>query len=306
MRFFLFFCSLIFFTKIAYSQANKDSLLNYVKYLSELNYPRNARHLQSLHQAAEYIKFHFEKNTNRVFSQRFEYNHSNFRNIIASVGPDTGARIIVGASYDVVGETPGADANASGIAALIELSRLLGKIKNLPYRIDFVAYTLGVNHIQEMQYSGSYIHAKSLKENNIKVLGMVNLYGVGYYSEQKKSQHYPSFTNRIFLSKKGNFISIYQYPQSGLFPNVFRNLCKQYAQNIKLVTFKPLVKKKKLSKGDQENYAKMGFSAVKISNTNQYRNSYLQTVEDTYKTLDYQRICAVVNMLNETLKRYKQ
>ena len=64
-----------------------------------------------------------------------------FRNVIASFGPDTRERIVIGAHYDAYQELPGADDNASGVAGLIELAHLLGKT-SLPMRVELVAYTL--------------------------------------------------------------------------------------------------------------------------------------------------------------------
>ncbi len=290
----------------ASAQSSKDSLHRHVVKLSEQTYPRNANHVEYLNKAADYIKANFAKYSKRVVFQKYEIEKVLFKNVIASVGPDTGSRIIVGANYDVYGNTPGADANASGVAALIELARLFSKIKNLPYRIDLVAFTLGDCEGLSADKTGSYMHAKSLKDNNIPVLGMLSLHGIGFFTDVPHSQRYPMSYYKWLHGHRANFISLYLQMQGGFFPNQIRRMFKQYVKGIKVVSFKPVINFKKLSEGDQKNYWKMGYPAVKISNTNSYRNNYYHYDVDTYETLDYNRMAAVVNMIYETLMRYKQ
>ena len=299
----------IFFLLISINvkaQISADSLRMHVLNLSEQAFPRNAAHIDYLNKAAQYIKDHFLQNNKKVVFQKYEVDRVLLKNVISSVGPDTGYRIIVGANYDVCGRTPGADANASGVAALLELNRTLSKIKNLPYRIDFVAFTLGDDDSLSPEKKGSYMHAKSLKDHDIKVLGMLSLHGIGFYTDIPHSQKYPFNYYKYLHGHRGNFISLYLHQGDGFFPNQIRRLFKQYIKGIKVVSFKPLFTLPKLSKGDQESYRKMGYATVKISNTNAYRNKYYHFDVDTYETLDYTRMSAVVNMLYETLKRYKQ
>ena len=77
-------------------------------------------------------------------------------------------------------------------------------------------------------------------------------------------------------------------------------------KGLKIVCFKPLFSWNKFSEGIQAPYVKMGYPTVSISNTGPYRNKYYHYDVDTYETLDYQRMAAVVNMIYETLTRYKQ
>jgi hypothetical protein len=153
---------------------------------------------------------------------------------------------------------------------------------------------------------GSFLHAKSLKDNNINILGMLSLHGIGFYTDVPHTQRYPYSFYKLLHGNRGNFISLYLEWEAGFFPNQIRRLFRQYAKGIKVVSFKPIRPLKNLSKGDQNNYAKMGFPTVKISNTNAYRNKYYHYDVDTYETLDYGKMSSVVNMIYETLMRYKQ
>ena len=91
-----------------------------VAFLTNLHPARNCYNLESLNKAADYIKGAFEKLHCLVSEQPFTADGRRYRNIIASFGPPDGARIIVGAHYDVCGDQPGADDNASAVAGLLE------------------------------------------------------------------------------------------------------------------------------------------------------------------------------------------
>ncbi len=297
---------LIFFSLQLQAQSSADSLRKHVVKLSEQTFPRNAENVEYLNRAADYIKLNFSRSTKRVFFQKYEIDRVLFKNVVASVGPDTGYRIIVGANYDVNGNTPGADANASGVAALMELARLFSKIKNLPFRIDLVAFTLCDYEGLSADKRGNYMHAKSLMDNNIKVLGVVILDGIGFFTDVPHTQRYPNSFYKWLHGHRGNFVSLYLEKQAGFFPNQIRRLFRQYVKGLKVVSFKPLFPLKKFSEGNQKPYVKMGYSTIRISNTGPYRNKYYHYDVDTYETLDYNRMAAVVNMIYETLMRYKQ
>ncbi len=89
----------------------------------------------------------------------YNINGNEYKNVIGSIGTTHSTRIIIGAHYDVFCETPGADDNASGVAGLLELARLLAKEK-LKYRIDFVAYMLEEPPFFRTKNMDSYKHAK--------------------------------------------------------------------------------------------------------------------------------------------------
>ena len=119
--------------------------------------PRNFLNVETLNAVANYIKKEFQKSSSKVLEQEFEVESLIYKNIICSFGPSNAERIIIGAHYDVAGEQPGADDNGSGVAGLLELSRLL-KNQILKYRIDLVAYA----------GSSAYFthHSKIFKVNN--------------------------------------------------------------------------------------------------------------------------------------------
>ena len=111
-------------------RTRQKTLHSHVEFLSSISPPRNYVNVASLNRVAQYIRKEFEKSGLEVREQEFEVEGQTYRNLITDVGPKDGPkdgpkRWVVGAHYDVFGEYPGADDNASGVAGLLELARLL-------------------------------------------------------------------------------------------------------------------------------------------------------------------------------------
>ena len=119
--------------------------------LSETLSPRSYRDRDNLDKIADYISAEFKAAGGLVTERTFLATPSeiareptkedSYRNVMATFGPETKERIVVGAHYDAFEGFPGADDNASGTAGLLELARMLGKAK-LDLKVELVAYTL--------------------------------------------------------------------------------------------------------------------------------------------------------------------
>jgi hypothetical protein len=140
--------------------------------------PRYYGNADMLDTVANRIKGEFLLYTNRVSFQNFRVDDTEYKNVIASFGPENAERIIVGAHYDVCYQQDGADDNASGVAGILELARLLNN-QPLKYRIDLVAYSLEEPPFFATKNMGSYVHAKSLHDAKVPVLGMISLDMIG-------------------------------------------------------------------------------------------------------------------------------
>jgi len=114
--------------------------------------------------------------------------------------------VIVGAHYDSVAGSPGANDNGSGVAALVEIARLLAHHR--PGRtIRFVAFVNEEPPFYRTQQMGSQIYAKRCRERGERIEAMFCLETIGCYSDEKGSQHYP-FPLNFFFPSIGNFIGI--------------------------------------------------------------------------------------------------
>jgi hypothetical protein len=103
--------------------------------------PRMYKNVDVLDTVAKRIQTEFLRYSNQVSVQKFNVQNKEYKNVIASFGPEHANRIIIGAHYDVCGDQEGADDNASGVVGILELASLLHHT-SLKYRIDLVAYSL--------------------------------------------------------------------------------------------------------------------------------------------------------------------
>jgi len=220
------------------------------------------------------------------------------------IGPPDAERIIIGAHYDVCGNQPGADDNASGITGLLELSRLL-KNTDLKYRIDIVAYSLEEPPFFKTENMGSYHHAKYLNDNEVPVKGMICLEMIGYFDDMKKSQDYPIGLLKLFYGSKGDYITVIRKFGAGSFARKF----KKYMKKQKLIKTKSLKAPASLPGidfSDHLNYWKFGYSALMITYTAFYRNPNYHQKTDTIDTLDIERLSLVIESVYRSILRYNR
>lgn len=255
--------------------------------------PRNHQHTESLNQVAAYIRSEFEQLNGNVGEQVYTVAGNEYRNVILSLGPADAPRLVVGAHYDVCGDQSGADDNASGVAGLLELARLLHK-HTLPFRIDFVAYTLEEPPYFRTEHMGSYVHASSLSEQQVKVMGMISLEMIGYFKDEKGTQSYPIAPMKLLYGSRGNYIAIVQRYGNGSFGrSMLRNYKKTATLPVKSLKAPAFVTGVDFS--DHLNYWHFGFDALMITDTSFYRNSNYHQPTDTIYTLDFERIARVVD-----------
>lgn len=289
-------CSFILFSQNTSSQ---ESIQKDLGFLTSLESPRNYKNLESLNIVAEYLKKELSMVCDSVAFQSFQVNGNTYKNVIGSIGLDRSERIIVGAHYDVFGNSDGADDNASGVAGLLELARMLTNEK-LRYGIDFVFYTLEEPPFFRTKNMGSYIHAKYLYDEKIPIKGMICLESIGYFSNAPNSQEYPIKELARTFGTKGNYITVVQNDKKEIFSAEISNLMRK----LNYVTVKPFTAPASLSGvdfSDHLNYWKFGYEAVMITNTAFYRNKNYHTHKDTLETLDLKKLHLVTKQLFETL-----
>lgn len=279
------------------AEVNVQALKRHVYHLIETPQPRNYQNLDSLNQAADYIRTELLKMGLPVGEQVYQIGKGKYRNIVSYYGNPMAHRIVIGAHYDVCGEQDGADDNASGIAALLELAQLFQKYKpKLNYRVDFVAYTLEEPPFFKTKQMGSYIHAKVLFDNEVPVDLMVCLDMVGFYSDEPNSQKYPIPILEWIYPKKANFIAVV----GNLFNvwtvrHVKHNLLKN--SEIQVRSINAPTSLAGLDYSDHRNYWHFGYNAVMITDTAFYRNPNYHKDTDKLDTLNYDKMGEVVRGL---------
>ncbi|OHD72229.1 MAG: peptidase M28 [Spirochaetes bacterium RBG_16_49_21] len=268
-----------------------------VRILTAVHPPRNYRNVQSLDKTADYITAEFKKMKCRVDFQRFVANEKEYRNIVCSFGPEQGERIIVGAHYDVYGDQPGADDNASGVAGLLEVGRLLAGLKpSLKYRTDLVAFTLEEPIFFKTRHMGSRVYAQSLSAAGVKVRAMIALEMIGFFTDKPDSQRYPVFFLKWKYPSVGNYIAVVGNLDQGELVEKTKGLLSKTSKvpvhSISAPSFLPGI-----DFSDHQSFWKYGYPAVMITDTAFYRNKNYHRETDTIDTLDFERMAEVVKGL---------
>lgn len=274
--------------------AREDRLYKDVEFLTNLRPFRNYRNLESLEKVCIYLREEFAAAGYETQDQKWMAAGNEYTNVIASYNHHKTKRLIIGAHYDVAGEQPGADDNASAVAGLLETARLFAEQEPDPdYRIDFVAYCLEEPPFFSTGEMGSYIHARSLYQQKVEVMGMLCYEMIGYFSEEPGSQGFPSSDLAKRYPHKGNFIIVVGTKEHRDFQERIHALMKRKSKiDVQTITFPALVGYAAMS--DHMNYWKFGFHALMINDTSFLRNPHYHQESDTIETLDFTRMAQVV------------
>ena len=217
-------------------------------------------------------------------------------NIIASIGPEDAERVIVGAHYDTFGNQRGADDNASGVAGLIALAKLLKEHEHrLTRKVELVAFTLEEPPFFRSENMGSYVHAKNLSDTKVKVRAMIALEMIGFFSNEKGSQDYPLSLLHLFYPDEGDFIGVVSNMSSRRLKSEFRDLMSK--SDIKVRSLSAPAWLAGIDFSDHLNYWKFGYDSIMVTDTAFYRNKNYHQATDTIDTLDFTKMSEVVRGL---------
>jgi hypothetical protein len=273
-------------------RADPQRLESHVRTLTTDLLPRDADHPESLERTAAYVDRHFRATGARVDSRWYDVRRARYRNVMASFGPETGPRLVVGAHYDAFSlfeVLPGADDNASGTAGLLELARLLAGAE-VRQRVDLVAYTLEEPPYFASPHMGSRVHADDLATEGVEVTGMICLEMIGFFSER---QEWPSALLGLYYPRRGDFIGVVGRPADRSFTRSVKRAMRG-AGDLPVYSFNgPAMMGTDAS--DHRNYWRQGWTAVMVTDTAFVRNGNYHTAGDTADTLDYRRMAAVVD-----------
>jgi hypothetical protein len=277
--------------------ASPKRLRAHVKALTTTSHGhRHAGNVPALHQAAQYIKQQWKILGLKITKQTYKASGNTYQNLITFLGPERAPRIILGAHYDVCGEQPGADDNASAVAGLIELSRLLKPHdKKLKYRVEFVAYTLEEPPHFRTQWMGSAVHAASLKKANVDVKMMLSLEMIGYFSNAPNSQKFPLDALALLYPTTGNFIAVIgNLSKSGRSIVQHMKAHMRAASPLSVQSMNAPASVPGIDFSDHLNYWAQGYPAAMITDTSFYRNHNYHKITDTIDTLDFDKMADVV------------
>jgi hypothetical protein len=234
--------------------------------------------------------------------QNYDYEGKTFSNIIVSIPgvqyPDE--TVIIGAHYDSVYGTPGADDNASAVAVLLEMCRALKSVS--PGRtLKLIFFFLEEPPVFRTEHMGSYVYAKEAKARNENITAMICLEMVGYYSDKKDGQTFPLPLMSMMYSTTPDFIAVVGNLKSRTLVEKVKNsivkACGIPVETLTSVSFVPGV-----DLSDHRSFWKMGYPAVMITDTAFYRNPNYHTENDTIDTLDFNTMADLLKGLLQAAK----
>jgi len=257
---------------------------------------RNFWHLEALGVAADYIEKVFRQIGYSVGIQEFSVKEKSMKNLeveIAGVShPDE--IVLVGAHYDSVVGSPGANDNATGAAAVLEIARILSQ-QRFARTVRFVAFANEEPPFFLTKDMGSRFYARRSRERGENIVAMFSIETIGYYSEEAGSQHYP-FPFSFFYPNTANFI--------GFVGNISsRNLVYQSIASFRQHTSFPsegvaaLGWMTGIGWSDQWSFWREGFPGIMITDTALFRYDPYHTQNDTPDKVDYDRMAPVVSGL---------
>lgn len=273
-----------------------DALRRHVQKISIDFYPRDHTNINNLDATAEYVRREFQAANATVTMQPYRVDGLAYQNVIGvfegkNSAPDS-PTIVIGAHYDAFGKLPAADDNASGVAGLIELAKMLGETR-LNHRVELVAYTLEEPPFFRSDRMGSHVHATHLVKRKTPVKLMISLECIGYFTDAPNTQDFPVPGLNLIYPTTGNFVAVVgRYADRSHARVVKRAMRNQSPLPVHSISAPSFVQGIDFS--DQLNYWEEGYSALMITDTAFFRNKAYHTVEDTHDRLDYSRMAQVV------------
>ncbi|HEY2148766.1 MAG TPA: M28 family peptidase [Pirellulales bacterium] len=199
--------------------------------------------------------------------------------------------VVVGAHYDSAAGAPGANDNGSGVAALLALAREFAG-KQTGRTLRFVAFANEEPpHFQEPSM-GSLRYARRCKERKEKIVGMLSLETIGYYTDAPDSQHYPPPLGLLYPST-GNFIAFVANPESDA---LVREAAASFRKHAKFPSQWGVAPPMMPGVGwsDHWSFWQQGYQAIMITDTALFRYPHYHLKSDTPDKLDYERMARVV------------
>ena len=265
---------------------------------------RSVRVPENLDKTAAYISAFCRDMGIAVERQSYTYAGLKVDNIVSEIAfsDDPKHRFLIGAHYDSVSGTVGADDNASAVAVQLEVARLLAEQQGanpLDLALKFVFFALEEPPVYGTAHMGSRVYARMARAQKERIDGMICLEMVGYACHEPGCQNYPFPLMFLDYPQKGNFIGIVNNFKSRGFA---RGMAEQFQNNRQLPVVKLTVPfngwiMPAVRLSDHASFWDQGFKAVMVTDSAFFRNPYYHSAGDTMDKLDFGFMAGVVESL---------
>jgi Peptidase family M28 len=283
-----------------YEVALREELRANVQKLAGEIGERNMWHYPQLNAAADFIENSFSRAGLRTRRDSYDVQGQACHNIEAEIPGARPEIFLIGAHYDSVFGSPGANDNGTGVAATLAFAqRFAGKKPE--HTLRFVAFVNEEPPYFLSDEMGSFIYAGRCKARGDKISAMISLETIGYFSDAPHSQTYPSPGLGIFYPNVGNFIGFVSNVHSrALLRRVvalFRKHAKLPCEGAALPWFVPGV-----SWSDQWSFWRRGYPGIMVTDTAPFRYPHYHSSSDTPDKLDYDRFTLVVSGMEKVIE----
>ena len=265
----------------------------------------NIRHYDELEKSARYIEATLGSYGYSVGRQEFVVDGHTVRNVDVVIEPHADVAdpeaIVVGAHYDSVVGSPGANDNGSGVAAVIELARLLRDLNGIAERrIRLVLFVNEEPPYFKTEDMGSLHYARALAEQKEKVVAMYSLETIGFYTSASASQRYPAPFNLIFPDR-GDFVAFVGTPFS-------RALVWETIRSFRSHTPFPSIGGVApdivpgIDWSDHWSFEQFNFPAMMVTDTAPFRYPHYHQLTDTPDKIDVESLARVVKGMERVIR----
>lgn len=271
----------------------KQRLERHVRYLSETVGERSLAHRGSLSTTMEYLRRVMTEAGYSVSAQSYSVGNEAVNNLEAHLpGVVQGSGIVVvGAHYDTVRGSTGANDNATGVAAVLELARIL-KGSRLHHSVYFVFFVNEEPPFFQTDAMGSFQYARQLRRDVVPVTAMISLETIGYYSDAANSQKYPPLLGS-FYPDQGNFVGFVGNSGSG---DLLRASVRAFRQSTSFPSEGISAPEQWPGVGwsDHWSFWKEEYPAIMMTDTAVFRDPFYHTGRDSADRLNYDKMARVV------------
>lgn len=277
------------------AETTRDRLRGHVDALATDIGERNWPNYDNLERARDYVRQQLTQAGYEPSVLPFEHRGETFHNVEAVLPGRSSEIIVVGAHYDSVEGSPGANDNASGVAVLIELARAL-RGTTPPATVRFVAFANEEPpYFNTGEGMGSVEYARALAVAGTSPQAMLSIETVGMYSDAPGSQQYPPLVAHLYPDR-GNFIAfVGDVSSRGLVTHAigtFRDVATLPSEGAALPQALPGI-----GWSDHRSFWEIGVPAVMVTDTAPFRDPHYHRESDTAERLDYERMARLTTGL---------
>jgi Zn-dependent M28 family amino/carboxypeptidase len=276
----------------------RDRLTAHVTHLAGTIGERHVWRADGLARAADYLECELAAAGCSVRPHAFTSRNVRVRNVEAVYpGPPESPSLVVGAHYDTVWGCPGANDNASGCAALLEIARAMNGRRPTEAELRLVGFVNEEPPFFQTGDMGSLRYARESRAARATIAGMISLETIGYFADGAGSQRYPLPLHRWYPAT-GDFIAFVSNLRSASFLRRavagYRQHAVVPAESAALPAIVPGV-----GWSDQWSFWQCGYPAIMITDTAPFRYPHYHTADDTPDQLDLDRFTLVVDALSK-------